>query len=127
MRILLIDPSRMVRDRLCNIVEDLAASASVAQVDSEGAARLELLACPPALVVIDPCLRSGNGLLTIAMVKLANPATTVVVLTNVVYPEYRARCMELGADYFFDKSKETEAFVEQLGKLCVSGQQVSHA
>jgi DNA-binding NarL/FixJ family response regulator len=100
---------------------------SVAQADSEATACLALLAHSPGLVVIDPCLRSGSGFLTMAQVKLVNRATTVIVLSNLVYPEYRARCMEVGADHFFDKSKETEAFIAQLGNLRPSGQQASHA
>ncbi|MBC7919415.1 MAG: response regulator transcription factor [Rhodoferax sp.] len=126
MKILLIDHSWVVRDRLCRIIASLPVTVSVAQADSEVAAQLQLLTRPPMMVVIDPCLRSGNGLLTIAHVKSAYPATSVIVLTNMVYPEYRARCMELGADYFFDKSKETNAFIAQLGKLCAPGQQASH-
>jgi DNA-binding NarL/FixJ family response regulator len=127
LKILLIDQSQIVRDRLCNIFANLPAVVSVAQADSALSATLELQTRPPGLVVIDPCLRTGNGLFTIAQVKAANQATPVIVLSNLVYPEYQARCMDLGADYFFDKSKETDAFFAQLGEICMSAGQASHA
>lgn len=120
MKILLVDHSLVIRDRLCRIIAALPAILAVAQADSEVSARQQVLDCPPALVVIDPCLRSGNGFSLIAQLKSVQPAATVMVLTNMVFPEYRAKCMELGADYFFDKSKETAAFGTQLGKLCAS-------
>ncbi len=33
------------------------------------------------------------------------------------FPPYRKRCMEGGADFFFDKSTEAEKIVEVLKKL----------
>ena len=31
---------------------------------------------------------------------------TIAVFTNYAFPQYRKRSMELGADYFFDKSRD---------------------
>jgi DNA-binding NarL/FixJ family response regulator len=50
-------------------------------------------------------------------VKAVHPATTMVVLTNLAHPEYRARCTELGAHHFFDKSKGIGAFTHLLADL----------
>jgi len=37
----------------------------------------------------------------------------VIVLTNDVYPQYRKKCMDAGADYFLDKSRD----IAELGNL----------
>jgi hypothetical protein len=40
-------------------------------------------------------------------------------LTNYPYPQYRKKCEELGADYFFDKVTEIEEIpkvIEELAK-----------
>jgi hypothetical protein len=39
------------------------------------------------------------------------------MLTNYPYPQYRKKCMELGADYFFKKSTEFENVMETLKQL----------
>jgi DNA-binding NarL/FixJ family response regulator len=42
---------------------------------------------------------------------------TVIVLTNHPNEQYRKRCAELGATYFFDKSTESEKVTEVLRDL----------
>lgn len=127
MKILLVDYSRVVRDRLCSLIAALPNTVVVAQADTEDAARQLLQTHPPELVVIDPELRSGSGSSVISHLKSEHPRVTIIVLTNIVYPEYRARCEALGAHYFFDKSKETAAFVAQLARLCAPLPRVRHA
>lgn len=102
-------------------------TAVVAQADTEDAARQHLQTHQPELVVIDPMLRSGSGFEVISHVRSEHPRVTIMVLTNMVYPEYRAKCEGLGAHYFFDKSKETEAFVAQLARLCTPLPGARHA
>lgn len=127
MKILLVDYSSIVRDRLHSLIATLPNTVVVAQADSEDTARQHLQTHALDLVVIDPALRNGSGCSVISSVKSEHPRVTIMVLTNVVYPEYRARCEELGAHYFFDKSKETEAFVGQLSRLCASLARACHA
>ncbi len=127
LKILLVDYSWLVRDRLCSLIAKLPHTAVVAQADTEGSARQQLHTHQPELVVIDPMLRSGSGFALISHVKSEHPRATIMVLTNMVYPEYRAKCEELGGHYFFDKSKETAAFVTQLGRLCTPLPRVCHA
>jgi two-component system, OmpR family, response regulator len=38
----------------------------------------------------------------------------VIVLTQYPNPAYRERCLEMGADYFFDKSTEFDRVMELL-------------
>lgn len=127
LNILLVDYSWLVRDRLRKLIATLPHTVVVAQADSEDAARQHLQTHPPELVVIDPKLRSGDGFALISHLKSEHPGVTIMVLSNMVYPEYRARCEALGAHYFFDKSKETAAFVAQLDHLCAPLPRARHA
>jgi len=43
-----------------------------------------------------------------------------VMLTNYPYPQYRKKCMDAGADYFFDKSNEFHKVAELLQRLGAS-------
>ena len=42
------------------------------------------------------------------MVGLARDAPEALDLTNYPFPQYRKRCLETGAAYFFDKSTDLE-------------------
>lgn len=118
MKILLVENSWPVRDRLRSLIAAIPHAELVAEAASDVAARRHLADHRPALVVIDPCLRAGSGFALIAQIKALQPSTIVIALTNQVHPEYQDRCKELGADYFFDKTKETTAFFALLTGLC---------
>jgi DNA-binding NarL/FixJ family response regulator len=118
LKILLVDYSWIVRDRLCSLIAQLPHTAVVTQADTEDTARQHLQTHSPDLLIIDPLLRSGSGFALISHVKSQHPRVTMMVLSNMAYPEYRAKCAELGGHYFFDKTKQTAAFVAQLGVLC---------
>ena len=118
MKILVVENSVLVRDRLRSLITAVPHALLVAEAGSDVAARCHLADHRPALVVLDPCLRAGDGFALIAQIKALQPSITIIALTNQVYPEYRARCKALGVDYFFDKTKETTAFVALLTGLC---------
>ena len=66
-----------------------------------------LAAAPWDAMVLDLQLRHGTGLGVLrALISRRPPNTKVIVLTNYAFPQYRAKSMALGADYFFDKSRE---------------------
>jgi DNA-binding response OmpR family regulator len=49
--------------------------------------------------------------------KQGKQAPMVIMLTNYPYPQYRKKCLGLGADYFFDKSTEFEKVTELFKQL----------
>ena len=119
MKILVVENSVMVRDRLRSLIAGVPQALLVAEAASDVEARRHLADHRPALVVLDPCLRAGgDGFALIAQIKALQPSTIIIALTNQVYPEYQDRCKKLGVDYFFDKTKETAAFVALLTGLC---------
>ena len=54
------------------------------------------------------------------------PNTKIIVFTNYAFPQYRDRSMALGADYFFDKSREFHRVREVLATLAAGGSSASH-
>ena len=59
------------------------------------------------VLILDLQLLQGTGLGVLRNLRgYRQPGTSVIVLTNYAIPSYRARSMELGADYFFDKTKD---------------------
>jgi RecA/RadA recombinase len=50
----------------------------------------------------------GSGIEVLQSIKKDRPDIKVIVFTNYPYPQYRKKCMELGADFFFAKATESE-------------------
>ena len=44
----------------------------------------------------------------------------MIVLTNYAFPQYRAKSLALGADYFFDKAREYHRVREVLDDLAAN-------
>lgn len=69
----------------------------------------------PEVLILDMRLSGGDGFKVLQDVKQQQAPPLVIVLTN--YPAYRQKCLEAGADYFFDKSVEFEQVISLLEKL----------
>ena len=104
MKILLVEDSRILRERLRALIGAIRGAIVVAEADAEADARERIDACRPDVVVLDLRLRAGSGLSVLEYLKASHPDVIVIVLTNYGHAEYRAKCLNLGADYFFDKS-----------------------
>jgi two-component system OmpR family response regulator len=70
------------------------------------------------LAILDLQLREGNGLRVLKAVReQVADSGTIAVFTNYAFPQYRKRSLELGADYFFDKSSELTRVVALAGDM----------
>ena len=76
------------------------------------------IVAPADTVVLDLKLSAGSGLPVLEHIKAVYPLMTVIVLTNHGQAEYQSKCLALGADYFFDKSRDFDAFVLCLQARC---------
>ena len=111
MRVLVVDDSRAVRERLVVRLRD--AGLEVAAEAASGAEALAwLLTGSIEGIVIDVLLHDRQGLDVLPALRAAAPAAVIVVLTNA--PEYRRHCLARGADAFLDKSREFDAVAATL-------------
>ena len=76
-----------------------------------------ILVQKPDVVLLDIHLFNGNGIDVLQRLKKENPAPAVIILTNYPYPQYRQKCLEAGADFFFVKSTEFDQVVPALKQL----------
>lgn len=109
---LIVDDSILLRERLA---EKLLSFDSVEVIGSVGCAAeayTVLSTEHPDMVVLDIQLQDGNGIDILKKIKQLYKNTVVVMLTNHAYPAFRAKCLQAGADYFFDKSTEFEKISE---------------
>lgn len=117
MKILLVEDSRILRERLRGIINAIPMARLVAETDNAEDARILLDRHRPEVAVIDLRLRDGSGMSLLGHVRALHAATTLIVLTNQAQAEYQEKCFESGAHYFFDKSKGIDAFTRLLTDL----------
>jgi two-component system, OmpR family, response regulator len=121
LRVVLVEDSPIIRERL---VESLTATGHVevvGQADSERAAVAALASGEWDAVILDLQLKQGTGLGVLKALAPVRPAgAKVIVLTNYAIAQYRDRSLALGADYFFDKSREYDRVRSVLEELAVA-------
>ena len=117
MKVFIADDSSLVRERLSAALYEIegveiAGQTSDAQIAVDSVRRLS-----PDVVIMDITLNGGNGIDTLRTIKRCNPAPVVLVFTNYTDAEYREKCTDAGADFFFAKSKEFKTMLETLKGL----------
>lgn len=71
----------------------------------------------PDAVILDIQMPNGSGIEVLQKIKIREPAPLIIMLTNYAYPQYRKRCMDAGADFFFDKSTQFDKVMKVLAAL----------
>ena len=108
LRVFLVEDSPHVRDLLLDFLNIPGEIEIVGHADNEIDSVAAILADPVDAVIVDLKLRVGSGMGVIDKVRRSNlqPQPKIIVFTNHPFAEIRKRAMQLGADYFFDKSAE---------------------
>ena len=114
MRILIADDSSIVRARLISLLIDLRGIEVVGQAEDAIEARELAEKLRPDVAILDLRMPNGSGADVLRDIKKLNPAPKVIMLTNYPHPENRKKCIDGGADYFFDKSTEFQNVVSVL-------------
>jgi CheY-like chemotaxis protein len=117
LRVLIIEDSPTVRERLIALIDQLVLPIRVAAVADGLQAGLRFEKLCPDVVVLDIELPGLNGFDLLAQFKLQRPGCVVIMLTTYAYPEFRENALRLGADYFYDKAMEFERVTEVLRTL----------
>jgi len=115
-RVFLVEDSPALREHLTEALSSLESVDVAGHAETETAAIASLKAECFDAVVLDLQLKEGNGFNVLKAMR-AHPDTAriaVLILTNHATPQYRTRCIALGADYFFDKSREYDLLCETL-------------
>jgi two-component system, NarL family, response regulator DevR len=119
MKVLLIDDESPVRERLMEAMSEVpGVQVDVAASLSEGDAEA-IQASRPDVAVVDVHISQGRGLDLIRKIRTqfgANPPI-IVAIANVSSVQYRVRCHEAGATYFFNRVREQEMLLESLSTL----------
>lgn len=117
MKIFIADDSAIVRERLIEIISELKGIDIIGQAGDVAEALESIRNLRPDAVILDIQMPNGSGIDVLENIKKEVPAPLVIILTNYPYPQYQKKCMDAGADFFFDKSTEFEKVMKVLGGL----------
>jgi DNA-binding NarL/FixJ family response regulator len=113
-RAFIVEDSALVLRELSSVLQQTSTIRVVASSDSEGDALKTMRGASGAydLIVIDVFLKQGSGLRVLRDAKLLQSQARLVVLTNYATLDVRKRCISLGADRVFDKSRQLDDFID---------------
>ena len=112
MKVFIVDDSAIVRERVTAMLSEIKGVVVIGQAQNYNEAIIAIPKLKPDVVILDIRMIGGNGIKVLENIKKDKFPPIVIMLTNYPYPQYRKRCMEAGADFFFDKSTEFERVIE---------------
>jgi DNA-binding NarL/FixJ family response regulator len=117
MRLFIADDSEILRLRLIDMLSEIEGIEIIGQAQNSLDAIESIEELNPHVVILDIRMPQVNGIEVLEAIKKDDESPTVIIFTNYPYPQYRKRCMDLGADFFFDKSTEFEKLVDTVKYL----------
>ena len=119
-RLLIVDDSDFIRERLVDLFDELENFEPVFQAKNSEQAYSVFNSSSPDIVILDIHIPGDNGIKILKKLKILRPLVIIIMLTNYPYEQYRKICMELGADYFFEKSGDMKRIYNICDKLIIS-------
>lgn len=105
---LIVDDAEFIVERITEMVGDIPGIGTVATAQNyEGAVHF-IREHTPEIVLLDINLPGKSGIEVLKDCRKDIPGSAIVMITNQGNPYYKKQCMQLGADYFIDKTKEFE-------------------
>ncbi len=116
-RVLIADDSEALVQRLVTTLAKLDGIEIVGHAETVAEAAEGVRNLRPDVVILDIRMPGGSGIDVLDGMKRDRVTPTVIVLTNYDYPQYRKKCLQSGASFFFDKSAEFEKVAQVLRGL----------
>jgi DNA-binding NarL/FixJ family response regulator len=108
LRVLLVEDSTLLADRLAELIRRLPDVDLIDTVQTETEALTRITSGLPDVLILDLHLRigSGFGVLRSLARGTAGRRPKVIILTNFGLPEYRREAESFGVEAFLDKSRD---------------------
>src|SRR6476660_6233119 len=103
MRVFIIDDSAIFRERLIGMLSDVEGIEIVGYAEDAFSVIAGLRKVKPDVVILDIQMPgAASGIYALEKIRIENPAPKIIMLTNYSSPQYRKRCADSGAAFFFD-------------------------
>lgn len=119
-KIFIVDDSPIVVERLTLMLNDMENTIVAGHAHTISSALTSIKEIEPDVIILDIHLKDDaphlNGIDLLSVLRLTYPKMLILMLTNHSSAQYIRKCIELGADYFLDKSNDFERIPEILRK-----------
>lgn len=117
MRLFIADDSQILRSRLFEMISEIEGVKIVGEAESVPAAVGGIEKLRPDVVILDIRMPGGDVIEVLGSLKKGKNPPLVIIFTNYPYLQYRKRCLDVGADFFFYKATEFERLIDLLRQL----------
>ena len=114
MKVLIADDSEEVRERMKMLISEICGVGAIGEAANVQQAIDHIRMQIPDVVILDIRMPGGNGIDVLRKIEKNKCLPVVIMLTNHPSSQYRRKCMDAGADFFFDKTREFEKVIEVL-------------
>ncbi len=108
MKILIVDSSAWIPDRIASLLTETPENKSIYKAFSLQEARTLFHNVKPGVVILDKNLPDNGSLTLLKEIKSADANTVVIILSFRVNLNTEQQCKLAGADYFLDKYTDFE-------------------
>ncbi len=115
--VLLVEDSKVLAERLSEMLAGIAGLDLTAVVDTEAAALGVVSDGKIDVILLDLHLKQGTGFGVLRGITKHSKRPVVVVLTNYDLAEYRRTATALGAQYFLDKVRDMDQLPDVMDKI----------
>jgi len=121
MKVLIADDSEVFVQRLLRALGEISGIEIVARARTGAEALQALREMRPEVVILDIRMPEGSGIDVLKGMQREKLTPITIVLTNFTSSQYRKKCLQLGARFFFDKSADFTQVSEVLSGLIRKG------
>ena len=112
MKVLIVDDSQVLARCLRSSLAAVAGLEIVGHADCVADGIMEIRKAKPDVVILDIRLPGGSGVDVLEALKEEQFKPIVIVLSDYSFPQYRRKCLQSGAHFYFDKSNEFHKVTE---------------
>jgi DNA-binding NarL/FixJ family response regulator len=120
--VLIVDDSMVIRRVLAQLLRKHLRIGRIFEASDAAEGYSLFKIARPDAVVLDLELPDLPGTEVLKMMKSANPACVVVILTTLAAPDVREECLRLGANWFITKEQGVNTVPNTIAALCGPGQ-----
>lgn len=117
MKLLLVEPSMLLRERLTAMLSSLGCVEIVETAAVEEARHL-IPAMRPEIVIMDAQLPDEGGLDALSRARAECPSACLIVVSAHSAEPYTKRWLQAGADHFFDLSAQIDLLLKVVQHHC---------
>lgn len=117
MKILVIDESPILRERLIEMLSDIKGIEVFGHHTEEESVLQSLKKLKPDALIFDGQISGGRGLAMLRRIKQGKHQPKIFIFSSEVNSAYSERYLKAGADYVFDKTKELKEIINKFSEL----------